>query len=294
MKFESESTALAWSNAKNAALYFDHIIPANLVDLRRTAADDPIYYVILQKLLPPALVATSKPGNVTGLADIVTTYVAHYLMTFPEAVGIKQLKSGQSLEERAREQLPQMLDAFIQLVRTSQVRDFAIYGERLLRPDTSGESDPCLILSELSVVNTDDLSWQHLLEFREDKETVKKLRRLRRFVYSSYQGKALSFVKEDIEERIEQYNEATRVWGFPLVKGLLEIALTGQVAAAFGAVLGSAMFGVPLEAAAAVGASFTVGKGVLSIAQRKREVGIERERNPVAYLVEAQSLAKRT
>jgi hypothetical protein len=286
MKFQSENTALAWSDAKSAALYFDRVFPVRIEELQYLDEKDPIFYKTLQKLLPESLTNSKTP---TGLAEAVTHYVADYFYIFPEAFGVANPAA--SVEDRERH-VPEMTTSFSKLLQASGVTDFAVYGEKLIPVSGTSNADPCLILSELSLIDTNRLSWRHVLEFREDVDSVAKLRRLRRFIYETYDGKPESFIKEDIEERIEKYNETTRLWGFPLAKGLLEISLTGEVAAAVGAVLGMVVFGAPLAVAAAAGGTIAIGKAALTVAQRKREIELEKERNPVAYIAAIRSRAE--
>lgn len=291
MDYHSEYTALAWRDAKSAALYFDKVIPADFADLRRFDRDDPIYYKILQDLLPPHLLAVPTAGHVTGLHDAMIHYVSNYLMTFPATVGITKLPN-ETLEERAHRNMDTLVSAFEQLVVASQVKDLSIYGASLDQASAAGGGEPCLILADLALVDTSKISWRHLLEFRRDKVSVKKLHELRRFVYAEYDGKSRDFIAEDIAARIERYQDATRLWGFPLMKGLLKIALTTEGGAAMGAAVATVVFGVPLAAAAAAGIAATLGSATLAVAVRQREVDLAKKENPIAYLMEAKGLEK--
>lgn len=282
MVYKSTHTALAWSDSRTAALYFDRVLPVNIPDTYRTDTEDPIYYEVLKRLVPEALL---DPHSRTGLASPVVSYVSQYLITFPEAAGVTSLSSGETLEQRAASTTPKLLDAFGQLVSSSGVRDFAVYGEHLdsVKPDEN--SDPALVLSGLNLVDATKLSWRHILELREDQDSVERLRNLRRAVYKDYSGKPEAYIKDDIEFRISEYEAATKFWNLPTQKGVLEIAMTGEALAAVGAAVALALFGAPIAAAAAAGGAIAVGKAALSIAARKREIELERRRNPMAYLV---------
>ena len=91
MDYDSAPTALAWSDARTAALYFDRVIPADLVDLNRFDKNDPITYEVLRSLLPPSLLQPPSRADVTGLAEPVTADAAHDLI---EARRLQQTRSG--------------------------------------------------------------------------------------------------------------------------------------------------------------------------------------------------------
>jgi hypothetical protein len=289
VEYRKEYGAFAWRGAKTAALYFDKVIPANFIDLYRYDKDDPIYYDILKDLLPPSLLTAPSKTNVTGLQDVVGDYISRYLITFPNAVGLKTLSSGETLEERADRNLDGLLDSFEKLVAASQARDFAVYGETLTETEQTDRGDPCLILTDLALVDTSKISWRHLLEFRRDAQSVDKLHSLRRFVFKEYAGQSLDFISEDMAKQIEKYEEATKLWGFPLTKGLLKVALTADAATALSATVAT-LFGAALPVAAAAGLALTLGSATLAIAIRRREVDVAKKENPVAYLMEAKAL----
>ena len=282
MTYKSKHTALAWADARTAAVYFDHVIPVNIPDTSRVDTDDPIYYEVLKSLLPHALL---DPAAKIGLADPVISYVAYFTLTFPETAGVTTLAGGESLEQRAASNMPQLLDAFGRLVSSSGVADFAVYGEPLSSVVPDAPSDPCLVLSNLQLVDTSKLTWRQIIELRKDEDSVERLRNLRRAVYKDYAGKPESYIREDIEFRISDYEAATKLWSLPLQKGILEIAMTGEALTAVGAAVALTLFGAPIAAAAAAGGAIAVGKAALSFAQRKRDIELERRRNPMAYLV---------
>ncbi|HEY2560215.1 MAG TPA: hypothetical protein VGI48_10945 [Caldimonas sp.] len=282
MTYKSKYTALAWTDARTAALYFDHVIPVNIPDTARVDKDDPIYYEVLKGLLPHALLDSAAK---IGLAAPVVGYVAYFTVTFPQTAGVTSLAGGETLEERAASNMPKLLDAFGKLVESSGVEDFAVYGEPLSSAGPGAVADPCLVLSNLNLVDSSRLTWRQILELRKDEDSVERLRNLRRAVYKDYSGKPESYIKEDIEFRISEYEAATKLWSLPLQKGILEIAMTGEALTTFGAIMALGLFGAPVAAVAAAGGAIVVGKAALSFAQRKRDIELERKRNPMAYLV---------
>ncbi|MCK9684111.1 hypothetical protein [Scleromatobacter humisilvae] len=288
MSYKAKYTSLAWSDALTAAIYFDRVIPTNIPDVTMRGPDDPVYYEVLKEILPETLV---DPSTKTGLSQSIITYVAYFYLTFPAAGGVYSLAGGETLEQRRDSRMPEFLKAFGALVESSRMNDFSVYGAPLSVPQETDSADPCLILSNLDLIDTTKLSWRQVLELRRDVDAVERLRNLRRMVYKDYSGKSEAYIREDLEFRISEYESATRLWGLPLQKGVLEIAMTGDALMAMGAATALTLFGAPIAAAAAAGGAIAIGKAALAIAQRKRDIDLERRRNPVAYLVKLQQMA---
>ncbi|HEV8329464.1 MAG TPA: hypothetical protein VGQ08_18485 [Nitrospiraceae bacterium] len=289
MDYHSHSVALGWFDAKGAALFFEKVIPAQIHEMHRYADDDPIYYEVLNDLLPAALLEPASPGRVTGLAAPVITYVAHYYTTFPDLLGVTSLPGGETFEERRRSKQSGLVDAFDKYVDAAQVKDFSIYGDRLLASTDGSAAEPSLVLSNLQLVDTSRLSWRQLLEFRQDKDRMRKLGQLRRFVYDTYQSKSRDYIKEDLERRIEDYKAVTKFWNFPTRASLYTIALSSGGAIAAADVIGIALFGAPIGTAI-VGVSAALGTAAIAVESRRREINLKKNSEAIAYLVEAQDL----
>jgi len=291
MTYRSHSVALAWRDAKDAALFFEKVIPAQIHEMHRYAKDDPIYYSVLQDLLPSSLLEPAASGRVTGLARPVTEYIAHYYVTFPELIGIEELPHGETFEDRTRNNQAALVEAFTKYVESANLAGFSIFGDRLLESDNDSMSEPSLVLSGLELVDTSRLSWKHLLEFRKDKDAMRKLSQLRRFVYDNYQGKSKDYISEELERKIQEYGEVSKFWDFPTRASLYTIALSGGSAVAIADALGIAFFGTPIGTAI-TGASAAIGTAAIAVEKRRREVNLQRDSHAVAYLVEAQMLNK--
>lgn len=167
----------------------------------------------------------------------------------------------------------------------------SLWGAPLSPAEASKDSDVALVLAELQLIDVARIGWRQILEIRKDKTAINQLRNLRRTVYKDYTGKPQAYIRDDIEARIDDYRRVTKVWNFPLNKGILEIAMTGEALTAIGAAVSLACFGAPIAAAAAAGGSIAIGKAVLAIANRRREVRLEELRNPMAYLVRLEHAA---
>lgn len=281
-----DSIAIAWWGSRSAALFFDYVVPLSPLEIRFDSEHEgePRMEALVPQILPPYLrdADTGSRG-----------YDAWWSLTYKVRALSRRRPVDDQGSPRGEDELPvresdlaEYSRSFATLLRSSSIADYSEYGRR---KTLETGTEPALVLANIRIVNVNEVSWAQILEFRNDTDRVEKLRRLRRFIFAEYDGKPASFIKEDLEERIEQYEEVTKFWGFPTATGFLQIALTAE-SAAMVAAFSSALFGAPLAAAAAVGGSIALSKGLLEVAQRKREINLEREQNPISYLAEAKKV----
>lgn len=275
----ADRTAIAISDAKGAALYFDHVLPLS---------PDYAKHALLTKYLAPKDIRVEEEVSFATILGLLpsTCPISEYCLLVGARYGAELVLRDQDSSLIDRPVL--VVETLLELLAFSSIDDFALFG-RAAPLAESKPSEPCLTLGNLQIVDSTALSWKQIVEFRADSQRVNQLRRLRRFIFSEYDGKPPDYIREDIEERIEQYEEATKFWGLPTVEGFLRIALTTESAAML-ASFSSALFGAPLATAATVGGSIALGKGLLEVGKRKREINLERDRNPIAYLAEAKKL----
>lgn len=151
-------------------------------------------------------------------------------------------------------------------------------------------------IPNMSFINTDDLSWEKVLEFRNDKDSLAKLRLFRTFVFDNYRDKPKSYIEDDILRRVDDYNDTIKKWKFNTFHGCLQSALTSKnMAGAMSGSFLSVLMNAPLTAvlSGVAGASIEVGKTVLEISKCKVNLRETLDQNPVSYIAEVNnSLAK--
>lgn len=74
-------------------------------------------------------------------------------------------------------------------------------------PGVDTDSGFRVSLIGLSLIDTDEASWDQIIEFRKDKKSQMALRRLRIFFDKEYAGKSRHFIENDILMRLEAYNK---------------------------------------------------------------------------------------
>lgn len=286
MDYRHTTFAAAFHDAKNAALYFDHVLPAEFAELMRDKGDLR-YYEIARSLLPVDLLDST---TTTGLRDEVISCVARYIFMFPELFTGEEVDAA-TRDARVAEHLPKFLEALSDVVTLSQlsITDLML-GPPDVRDAPTGEGTPSLILSGLNLIDTQEVSWPQIVEFRKDAEAKAALSRLRLFVYSQYSGKPRDFIEDDLGERIRVYERTVRKWGFATKTAALKAIVGSTTTLAVVGATVSTLFGAPLAvvlAGAAAGIALDIAGISLTVAEKIHDRNDFSDTSSVAYLVEA-------
>jgi hypothetical protein len=147
------------------------------------------------------------------------------------------------------------------------------------------DGDPSLLLTGLSLVDVNRLSWEQILEIRNDVESRKKLQRLRTFVFE-VQDKPIAYVEDILGNAIEEYRAAAekhsaQVRNTVLAIGASEKFLTGALSGIL-----ATMAGVGAPVSAALGASTVIAGTLLEVRAIRNEYRIDSAQCPVRFLVD--------
>jgi hypothetical protein len=288
MPYSSRSTVVAFRNAKEASLYCEHVVPLELTEVIPVRDSGEVeMFEVLKKVLPPSLVDASAPRSVhPGLMN----YIAGYLVAFPQALGITKLPAGETLESRARKQLPGLYAGMTAVLSSVAEPVNGVIGVDPLGDPAHASEDISCQLAGLKIVDVDRVSWKHLLAFREDKESVRKLQALRLFFHEKFDGKSKDYVHDSVMKAIQTHDETVKNWGFDTMTGVLESIFSSKSLGALGAAALTATLGGPIGAGAAVAAVFEVGVATIHIVSKRRSLSNFRRSDPVSYLIAARDL----
>lgn len=290
MSYSSTSTVVAFQDTKEAALYSDHVVPILISDLiPHSASGELELFEILPKLLPTSLVDPNAPRSVH---PGVIQYVSQFLITFPQALNIRELRSGESLEERNRNELPNLHRNIAELLGSVSETVTGVHGEDQTASAGSKTEDVSCQLIGLQLVDVSRTSWRQLMEFREDRTSAQALRNLRLFLQEKFDGKSKEFVRDSLLLAIEKHDEAVKRWGFETKTAALESIFSSKTLQALAAGTITIVLGAPLVLGAAVAAAFEFGSVSLKIATKRRGLAEFRRFDPVTYLVSARQLAE--
>lgn len=147
-----------------------------------------------------------------------------------------------------------------------------------------------LELAQLPIIDTTNAPWKQIIQIREDEKSISKLRNLKLFFSENYSDKEKNFVEDDLYKRLEDYENVTKDWGFETVTSSIQMLLTSPVTlTSVGSSLSIALFGEPLKAlaTAGTGAIIEIGKMSLHIAKEKKKLSVIQRDHPLAYIIDA-------
>jgi len=105
-----------------------------------------------------------------------------------------------------------------------------IYGSVKERDTQYNEGDRkavVIALSNIKVVDEDNLIWEQVLEFRADKEIQQKYKRFLHWLDEKMVGKSQAFVEDDISIRLKDYEQALKKHGIKTVVGEVSEVIAG-------------------------------------------------------------------
>ena len=161
--------------------------------------------------------------------------------------------------------------------------------------EENATNDLTALLSGIFLIDIEKVTWEHLLEFRRDRQAKSKLRNLRLFMQENYKDKPRSFIEDDLHKRIEEYDEVSREWGFETRAAVINMILTSKtLAGAFTGSFVSALIGAPVTAAltATGGLSLEIGRSLLELKRRNHALQVSLASNPLSYIAYAKSELK--
>jgi hypothetical protein len=141
-------------------------------------------------------------------------------------------------------------------------------------------------LENLPEIIEGQVSWQQILEFRSDKEAIRKYRELRLWLEYSLSAQSVEHARDLIAHRIEDYEWAIRKHGLKTATGALSSIFSwkGLMSVGAGVSIGAALGG-PVWSVL-TGTLLTVGRASVWVAERMIEMqDIERGPDSVVALI---------
>jgi hypothetical protein len=289
--YENSPTVVAFRGAKQAALYCDHVIPLELAELIPVrGSGEPDMFRILQLLLPGSLV---KPDSPRSVHPGIIKFVSMYIVAFPQVLGIEQLPEGETFDQRAQQYLPQLQLQVADLLSSISEPVGGVFGLDPVAKSSNQTDDVSLQIAGLNLIDAEKISWEHLLEFRNDAESRRRLRNLRLFFHEKFDGKPKNYIEDALRSAIEKHDETVKKWKFETRAAGLETVFSSKSLALFGvSAVSTVFFGTPIVAAAALAATVEVGAVSLKILMKQRGLAEFRRFDPVSYLIDARGLPR--
>jgi hypothetical protein len=298
MTYDHAPFAISFDDTKNAALYFDRVIPIAFRVLRGTGTG-------LVCEIPDEVEAEVLVQLIFG-----DDAPKHKIISYLDDYWSPLMRRIQPLVKRKRnstdpDAYSEVKDLYLSDASAPDVdsvraafRDFsASLGAQsvsVLLPANDGSSSfsqtySSLVLTDLPLINTASASWAQIMEIRKDPEARMRLRRLRLFCLEHYVGKPRSFIEDDLLKRLDDYERTRKKHGFDAVTSSLSILLeasTLQAAAVAG--IGFALFGGPITGMSA-GAAVELGKVLIELTKRRADIRNLADGHDLGYIIQARS-----
>lgn len=301
-----DNVAFTFGDSKEASLYFDYIIPLGLVfdSIIEYGSDDFFrsfdhskrenWQGLLEirkkfdQLLPPELNAKNW---IDDLADVNMKVLLRQVNVRP---GVTALEVASEVKV-AKEDDGKTLQHFIARLGISDP-SFTASAEFFTQTNSSSD-DAQITIANLNLIDASKATMEQILAFREDSKARVKLRKLRLFAMQNYSGKSKAFVEDDLQTRINDYEQEVRRWSFETKRTAVSMLFKSKILA--GAVGGSLVGAVVGEPAISI-ASLTFGtiaefaNIALEVSRVKFEAATALQGNAVSYIHEGNRVLAQT
>lgn len=284
------TTAVAFGDLKNAALYFDHLVPVYLsVEL----VIQPEWGALVRggagEFLPPGLLQRRGFGERLVEVNQATHHVfcklAIQRFGFAPQIGGVSEEQYAAIEETAASTYFRFLDDYglgdLPLASVGEPSMASMLG------DADSGGTPLATLASLKVVDASQVPWEQVIEFRREPQARDKLRRLRLFAYENYVDRPRAYIEDDLLTRVTEYEDTAKQWGLETVLGSISIVLNSKLTAGLlaGSLI-STMFAQPMTALLAGGVSAVVEVGHIAIELSRQRFAMRKlmRDNPVSFV----------
>jgi hypothetical protein len=290
----SKSYCLSLYKNKEAALYFDYFIPESLdpemkaLNLMKGIGN--AYYYgekegIISNFLPPEFIYACKKANIKATFNKAFAYKDIYV---EKGLGLEPFEWRSSNDGIL---FLSILDSFCDDYISKGIT--VLYPDSLMdyiKPEITQSESALFTISNLDLIDTENTTWEQLLAFRKDEKSNSKLRRFKNFIKQNYTGKDKEFIEDDLLQRIEDYNNVVKDWGFKTKTSNLSSFLSSKSLITTGfASLVTTSFAEPFVSltTAIGGISIEISKIILDYSKSSHELNVFKRDHALSYLFHA-------
>jgi len=149
-------------------------------------------------------------------------------------------------------------------------------------------------IENLKIVDEENITWEQVLEFRNDIEIQKRYKRFLHWLDNEMVGKSQSFIEDELSIRLEDYEHALKKHGIKTILGTVEEALDGKYLLGVSGTIGSfTLAGYP-NLGLLLGAGLILGKVLVKLGQTSLDIDdIERGRDSeISWVYEMKKISK--
>jgi hypothetical protein len=288
---------------KQAALLTDYVFPWPSLDLPET---------ILKIALPSDY--RSHQEDYKKLIDSVADYEISEALSGVEdpdlrstlgSLGILHFNYSKALmsvydncSEKAKKMLREEIEEgghLSEVIKLGYEPRFILSNPYLLSPHAT-VNDITTIISGIELIDTSKASWEQILEYRKDDNAKTKLRNLRNFLQTNYEGKSLSFIEDDLGKRINDYKNTAKEYGFETVMSVLTcISNSKSLVAYCSTSLLAVLIGAPVVAAAlSVGVFQELLKIGIEVVNKRHALNLFGRDSDIAYIMDFEKFTEKS
>lgn len=308
-KYHQSRNAVNLGDLKQAALYFDKVLPVFLKDLgqfikRReilidlSEVDKNISYKIDNKIDYKSELSAKILANLilgpdskeSKLDPQLASNICEVQMLIGQFISTKsKILQNRNFNEKTIDFYFRNTEIPKNVPWASGVRDFrghikywsGFYGindpavllphdyKDSLSVEGSDGEDIVVELIAANLIDVKNLEWEQIYELRRDKNARAKLRNLRLFLFETYPNASFAYIEDDLARRINEYQETCKTYGLETITSVLTETLS---ATNLISVLGTGFAATcfgDVITGISSAAILEVGKIALSLAKRK-------------------------
>lgn len=132
-------------------------------------------------------------------------------------------------------------------------------------------------LQNVPIPDERELSWEQILDMKQDRQSQIKLRRLKHWLDAEMIGRTPQYIADEIAIRLHDYQNALRKHGVATILGSLQTAIDAKVVTGGALAVASLSFATSPTAALVAGGGIVVGSAALHIARAVLDVDEKRD-----------------
>ena len=196
------------------------------------------------------------------------------------------------VEDQVQQQSPALMkpfEPFVGRIPVTFPRNL-VDAEELPLPEN--ESVQTLVsVSNIVVPDSSRIMWEQIIELRNDKSAIDRLRRLRVFAATAYEGKSQSFIEDDFLVRLRDYEETLKSWDLKTAIGVLSTTLKSQSTISSGILaLTLATYGFSTATAITQAVALPLGHAAIEVAKLIVAKNSKQDCHPLGYVTSVQKL----
>jgi len=311
-QYQPSNAVLCFEKFKEAALYFDRVLPLNM---GRMQGDPDVGDILIgyPEAIPSAAlshlidgvegdtVTYSHATRVMGLftekwiefARKVTPYAKLWYpdprdpLSWDVVDEYRKLQHAYCTDAPSGDALP-IRAIFREYASSVGFERFCVSLPTNLE-DSNSQCDTSITLSRLNLIDASQAEWRKIIEVRKDVQSHRKLARLRLFMHKNYSNCSFAYIEDDLCSRLEEYEQVRKKFEFKTALSSLSMLLDAKaLPASAGAGLVAGLFGGTVLGLAAA-ATIEIGKIAINFAEKHHEMRDWQAGHELAYILGAKA-----